>query len=450
MNVDCRRWRFLAVPAAMLLCAALPAARAQGAADTAPLERRLEQSIRMIESLAARVDQLERELAAARAGAPASAAASSPAPVATAAAAPTASADRVAELEKTVSQLTASTGRDLRDPGLPLHGFADVGWSQRRGAPPGARGGFAVGSLDFYLTPEFGANVKTLVELNVGVESSGETVIDLERAQIGYSFSDRLTLWLGRFHTPFGYWNMAFHHGAQIQPSVARPRLLDFEDDGGILPVHTTGLWATGAFRDGTGKLTYHLYTGNGTRIVNGSLDPNPAGDDNANKVVGAALGYRFGGRLDGLAVGAHALRQVVDAYDAGGALLGKTRLGLVSAHAVYDDDGWEIIGEAYRTATVDLSGSAGRHAGRLGYLHLGRSFDDRWMPYLRWERAVLDPTDTYFALLANGHTYTRQVLGMRYNADPRAAIKLEFNRTNDQGLGHALDEWRLQYAVGF
>src|SRR5438045_9595980 len=116
MTVDCRRWLFLAVPAAMLLCAALPAARAQGAADTAPLERRLEQSIRMIESLAARVDQLERELAAARrAGAPASAAASSPAPVAAAPAAAPASADRVAELEKTVSQLTASTGRDLRD-----------------------------------------------------------------------------------------------------------------------------------------------------------------------------------------------------------------------------------------------------------------------------------------------------------------------------------------------
>ena len=59
-------------------------------------------------------------------------------------------------------------------------------------------------------------------------------------------------------------------------------------------------------------------------------------------------------------------------------------------------------------------------------------------------------PALSLTALLANGHTYTRQVLGMRYNADPRAAIKLEFNRTNDQGLGHALDEWRLQYAVGF
>src|SRR5207237_2007493 len=171
--------------------------------------------------------------------------------------------------------------------------FADVGWSQRRHAAPGERSGFAVGSLDFYLTPDIG-KVRTLVEMNVGVEEDGETVIDLERAQIVYSFSDQLTLWLGRFHTPFGYWNMAFHHGAQIQTSILRPRFLDFEDDGGVLPVHTTGLWGTGGLRTGGGKLVYHVYAGNGTTIEKGALDPNAGGDDNGNRVVGFGIHHRF------------------------------------------------------------------------------------------------------------------------------------------------------------
>ena len=446
MNADRRSWRRLLAALAITCAQAFGSTAWAQASDSAQLERRLEQSLKMIESLASRVEQLEKQLAATRPPAVAA-----PAPVA-ASSAPAAApaAARLDQLEKTVSQLTTASGRDLRDPGLPLHGFADVGFSQLRNAPPGQHSGFAIGSLDFYLTPEFGGNIRTLVELNVGVEGSGETVIDLERAQIGYSFNDQLTLWVGRFHTPFGYWNMAFHHGAQIQTSILRPRLLDFEDDGGILPVHTTGVWGTGGLRVGPGKLVYHLYAGNGTRIANGSLDPNPAGDDNGNKVAGFALGYRFSGMLDGLAVGVNGLRQTVAAYDANDALASRTRLNLWGAHAVYDNDGWELIGEAYRLRNSDLSGDGGRHASTAGYLHVGHALHERWVPYYRWEKASLNQADNDFAAQANGRSYSRHVLGLRYNADPRAAVKIEFNRTDDQGIGHVVDAWRFQYAVGF
>ena len=40
-------------------------------------------------------------------------------------------------------------------------------------------------------------------------------------------------------------------------------------------------------------------------------------------------------------------------------------------------------------------------------------------------------------------------MLGLRFNADPRAALKLELNRTRDE-LARTLDELRLQYAVSF
>ncbi len=454
------RPRLLPLAVGLWVAAGAALAQAQPApAGTTQLEQRLEQSLKLIDALSRRVEALEKQLQESR-GTTAAAPAQARAPVAAASAAGTngstggttnaSTAARVEELERTVSQLTSAQGRDTRDTGLPLHGFADVGWSQVRHPAPGQKSAFAVGSLDFYLTPELG-KVRTLVELNVGVESEGETEIDLERAQLGYAFSDQLTLWLGRFHTPFGYWNMAFHHGAQIQPSVSRPRLLDFEDDGGILPVHTTGLWGTGSLRLPTGRLSYHLYTGNGTRLHDGALDPNPSGDDNGNRVVGFALQNRFSGALDGLTVGINGLRQSVSAYDATDALLARTRLAMVGAHAVYDNEGWELIAEGYRLRNTDLSGTTGSHDSSAGYLHLSRNIADRWTPYLRLERASLDQADNYFALNANGRSYTRQVLGLRYDTDPRAALKFEWNRTRDEGgLQLATDQWRFQYAVGF
>src|SRR3569832_847966 len=61
---------------------------------------------------------------------------------------------------------------------------------------------------------------------------------DMERMQIGWVATPSSTIWLGRFHSPIGYWNMEVHHGSYLATSIHRPSLLAFEDDGGVLPVH--------------------------------------------------------------------------------------------------------------------------------------------------------------------------------------------------------------------
>lgn len=435
-----RHGRRLAFAWLMLLAVVRPAG-AQAPPDPAELARKLEQSLRQIEMLNARVEQLERQVKALQ----------PPAPAVAASAADASTAARLQQVEKAVSQLASADLRPATEnTGTPLHGFLDTTAVAARRAPPGARSGYAIGSLDFYLTPEIGERVKTLVELNFGVVEGGETEVDLERAQIGYTFSDALTLWLGRFHTPMGYWNMAYHHGAEIQTSVLRPRLLDFEDDGGLLPVHTTGLWATGAARLGTDRVVYHLYTGNGTRIHNGQLDPNPAGDDNGNKVLGAAFSWRFGGPLDGWTAGANALTQTVNATTDDASLAARLRLRVFGAYAVYENNGWEAMAEGYAFRNRDLSGAGSGHDSWGAYAQVGRTIADRWVPYVRLERASLDLADPYFATLANGRFEGRQVLGLRYNAEARAALKLELSRTRQRAPALDLDEMRLQYAIGF
>ena len=133
------------------------------------------------------------------------------------------------------------------DGGIPIRAFIDVGYARDKPDRTGRRGGFGLGSVNLYMTPAIGERIKSIVELVFEQDEQGALMVDLERVQIGFTFSDAFTLWAGRFHTPFGYWNTAFHHGAQLQTSVLRPRFLAFEDQGGILPSHSVGLLGSGA-----------------------------------------------------------------------------------------------------------------------------------------------------------------------------------------------------------
>jgi hypothetical protein len=428
-----------------LVAAALTTTTAHAQSDAEriqDLERKLEKSMQLIERLNARVGELEREQKP-RTAAPA---------VPAAPAAPLAPAQeaRIQALERDVTQLAASRPSEVTVAGVPLHGFTDVDY-ERSGRPTsdGRTSGFTLGNLDFYLTPTFG-RVKMLGELNFEVNDEGGLDTDLERVQLGYVVSDALTTWMGRFHTPYGYWNAAFHHGAQIQTSVTRPRFIDFEDKGGVLPAHTVGLWATGEQRLGAGRIVYDGYFANGSRIEDGTLDFNAHRDDNSNKAIGGNVGYRFSGALEGLLVGLHGLRENVTAYESGTATA-RTRLAFTGGYFYLDRADWEGIGEYYRFRNRDLD-TGNTHSSWAGFLQLGRTFAERWTPYYRWEKASLDASDPYFASQENGNSYQRHVVGLRYNLNPNTALKIEANRTREAfgDEDKTYTETRAQFAVRF
>jgi hypothetical protein len=414
-----------------------PAATAQDeAARIRELERKLERSLQLIDQLTNRVNELERGPA--------------PAPRTAAPAKPEQQEARIETLEKSVSQMASARG-DRDDLGVPLRGFTDVGYEHSSLARGDHRkSGFVLGNLDLFITPNFG-RVKMLAELNFEVDEAGGLATDLERLQLGYTFSDSLTGWIGRFHTPYGYWNNAFHHGAQIQTAVTRPRFIDFEDRGGILPSHSVGLWATGRVPTAGGKVVYDAYLTNGNRIREGVLDFNAHRDDNTNKAVGGNVGFRFTGALDGLLVGLHGMSQHVASYDAVGTLQARTRMGMSGGYYYFDIAEWEGIGEYYRFRNKDLSGATGTHASWAAFLQLGRTFMGLWTPYYRWEKAALDLSDPYFATQESGRNYSRHVLGIRYSLNPNTALKLEANRTREfLGEDKSYTEARAQFAVRF
>ena len=408
------------------------------------LEKKLEKSLELIDQLSRRVNELEKSQ-------------TPPAPLAPRAAlAPPAPAPaqeaRIEALEKSVSQMASAGTHDMHGggDGVPIHGFADVQY-QRFTLPraDNRTSGFAIDNLDFFITPNFG-RVKMLAELNFEVNAGGALDTDLERLQLGYTFTDAATLWMGRFHTPYGYWNTAFHHGAQIQV-VTRPRFVDFEDKGGVLPAHSVGLWATGRMPAGPGKFQYDAYFANGSRILDGVVDFNAMRDDNGNKAVGGNVGYRFGGALDGLLVGLHGLREEVDVYN-GDALAAKTRLAFVGGYYYLDMDPWESIAEYYRFRNQDLSGDSGTHNSWAAFLQLGYTLAERWTPYYRWEQAELSQSDPYFTSQVSGNPYKRHVVGLKYALNPNTALKLEANTTRER-FGpeeKKYTETRAQFAVRF
>ena len=410
----------------------------------AVLEQKLDQSLQTIQELSARVHDLEVQVAQ---GAPATVNKPPGRTAAAAAAIPSDTAQRLTKVEQTLTQMAASAGQHAEGSGLPLHGFADVGvgnhnpeFSQYQGAD--------VGSLEFFLTPRLGSRTRALFELNFEVGSDGTVGVDLERAQIGYQFSDSATVWVGRFHTPYGYYNTAFHHGQQIATALRRPRFIEFEDHGGIMPAHTVGMWLTGSQRIGDQKLTYDAYIGNSQRITGGILDMNNAGNTHGSTIVGGNLGLLLSGALDGLKIGVDAFQTRIEDQDQSPSYF--TRVKSFGAYAAYDTDNWEDIAEFHVFNNEDLTGHTGAHRSEAGFVQIGYRAG-RYTPYARYERGAFQQSDRFFAAQTSGSSYYRDALGLRFDVDLVSALKLELAQTHltDRLIG-SYDEALVQYAIRF
>ncbi len=415
------------------------------------LERKLEQSLRQIDSLAARVRELE---AAAGAAKPPVTAESPPAVTVTDGPGP--SMEKVDAVEQRVAAMeTAQATRQTEDRGLALHGFADVDTGNYNPYYPNLKG-TSVGSLDFYLAPRLGGQVVSLAELIFEVGPSGMVGTDLERMQIGYEFGDAATLWIGRFHTPYGYVNTALHHGVWIDDALRRPKFLNFEDHGGVMPSHAVGAWLTGAQPEGEGKIRYDLYVGNGQQIQGGLIDMQSGGNEHGTQMLGARLAYQwYQGPLDGLILGLDGFTDKVSNQQT----LTLTRLNMGGLYAVYDTDSWENILEAYLFRDTNLNGGPAS-VRRSDAWFAQFAYRARWgLPYVRYERAALDQQDLYFAGQQFGASYHRSALGIRFDLNAKSSLKFEVARTHTTdyrpgdivyGLPLDYDEILGQYAVRF
>lgn len=331
-------------------------------------------------------------------------------------------------------EVVATTSVDPSQPEFNFLGFGDISYASSEGS---GVDGFAIGQAVAHLSASLGESLGVFGEFSATAKDS-EYSIEVERIIVKYDFSDSFKLSAGRYHTPIGYWNSAFHHGAWLQTTVARPEVVKFGSE--IVPIHFVGVLLEGAIPSGSLGLEYKAGFGNG-RHAN-IARAGDAGDINGDRAWMVQLNARPQ-TLFGLNVGLSVYNDQVT-LPASPSVEEST----VAAHAAWNKESPEVIFE-YIHSTHDLvtdssaSGDVDAWYAQAAYRLPGSSRD--WKPYLRLERTKVDDSDPLLG--AEGLDYEGGILGVRWDFSPFASLKAEY-RNEEFNNGGRENNFRLQIAL--
>jgi len=340
-----------------------------------------------------------------------------------------------------------------------LNGFGDVTFTNAdQNTSARDNNGFALGQFDLYVAEQISDRIDVLAEFVI--ESPGEGfVVDLERLQIGYAFNNNNKIRAGRFHNVIGYWNTAYHHGAQLQTTVGRPFFLEFEDENGVLPVHMVGLWYDGHYDTHAGRAALSVMFGNGASITGDGttgppieLNPDSAGDADNDKAVSARLAFNPSA-VRGLGVGVSGQIGKVNLVSVGGGIPDDTiDQTIYAADLEYLANNVELLAEYYAwnndSKTNNKSYDSSAYYVQVGYMVM-----DQFTPYARYES--LDATaDPYFNAvgMTAGANRTKSIatFGVRYDINYRSALKVEMRAIDDPDMDGASNEEVVQWSFSF
>jgi hypothetical protein len=313
---------------------------------------------------------------------------------------------------------------------LRIRGFGDInlhGDNQK-----GDTTSFTLGQLNLFVTSDISDKFKFLGEIvfeagpdNIyGTTLSNTNVfnLDVERMILQYSRNDYFNLAVGRYHTAIGYYNTAYHHSTWFQTATGRPFLFEFEDRGGILPVHTVGASASGLIPSGALGLHYVAEVGNG-RASRSPLTEEPVQnevDDQNHKAFNLAL-FARPEAVRGLQAGFSVYRDLLAPNNS--PRIGET---ILAAHAVYIRPNFEWLNEAIlvRHAPQGLS-----HVYQTPgfYTQISKAFGP-WRPYFRYQYVNAPTNEPIFpdVALRQGPS-----AGIRFDASESVALKLQYDYTS-------------------
>jgi hypothetical protein len=306
---------------------------------TAPSEgEMIQQLVQQVKALQEKVDVLEAQR---RASAPTHADAPQPAstPTPQAADSTVQAASLPAELHELNGIHWLGFGEvdykvlDQRTPELGTYGFV-----------PGSHGDFYTGDFDLLLTARISDKASVLSEITFAEGDAQSFGVDLDRVLFKYDLNDRLRMSFGRYHTGIGYYNTAFHSGSWLQTTADRPLIMEFADDGGVLPTQAVGLSFTGSIPSGSLGLNYIAEYGSSDTIrpnlINHALE-----DENNGNHVNVGL-FARPESIPGLQIGGSLYHDRISDLTIGPRVsLGQT---IVNAHVVYIRHGIEFLNEGF------------------------------------------------------------------------------------------------------
>lgn len=296
---------------------------------------------------------------------------------------------------------------------------------------------------------DYGLDLFTTVESG-GFLLIGEALLareeqEIERLQFGRNLGNS-KIWLGRFHNPVGYWNTQFHHGAYMETSISRPAIDEFEDDGGLIPMHLAGLLFEGMRENGNQGLGY---------------------------AFALAAGPELGEKLEAIDVtnasGSHDIAITANIFHQP-VIYGSNRYGLSASYTEIPavERGFEEIRQLSATAYLKHTSDNASFTGSIyylrnrmrgpdapedddfvgGYVQTERALNETWTFYGRLEWTFAEKDDAYLALFPY-HVQDRFLCGIRLDIYDQHALTLEIsaNSTADDDYGKVELQWAAMFA---
>lgn len=296
---------------------------------------------------------------------------------------------------------------------------------------------------------DFGLNLFAAIE-NRGFLFLGEALLakeeqEIERLQLGWRIGNSKA-WLGRFHNPIGYWNTQFHHGAYLQTSATRPAIVEFEDDGGVLPMHLAGLLIEGVKEhDGRG-LGYAFAIASGPELAD-ELEPldvlNPT--SGSQGLALAVNVYRQPVAYEPSQYGLFVNYTEIPAADRG---FDEVRQTIAGGYWNWESDPWRLIGSAFYVENRLVQANNNQDDDFVaGYFQAEKLLNDKWSIFGRFEKTFASGNDAYLALFPD-HAREKILGGFRLNVHDRHALTLEVssNRLQDDRYRQLTLQWAAMF----
>jgi hypothetical protein len=391
------------------------------AQDAAPSEREMiQQLVQQVKALQQKVELLE---SGQRASGPSSADATAQ-PVST----PTPqAADNNTQADSRPQEL-----HELH--GIRWRGFGEVDYkvlNQRipelgtYGFVPGSYGNFYTGDFDLLLTSRITDKASVLAEIVFGEEDAQKVGVDLERVLFKYDYNDHLRMSFGRYHTGIGYYNTAFHSGSWLQTTADRPLIMEFADDGGVLPTQAVGLSVTGSIPSGRLGLNYIAEYGSSDTIrptiTNSTLE-----DENNGNHINVGL-FARPDSIPGLQIGGSIYHDRISDFTRGPSIrLGQT---IVNGHIVYIRHGVEFLNEGFLIRHAFEQSSTVYNMPAF-YSQISKQFG-RIRPFFRYQYINANQG----SLLEDVALRHGPSFGARYDFNDFIAFKAQLDHTLRKGL---------------
>lgn len=305
-----------------------------------------------------------------------------------------------------------------------FHGYADAGFQRNEDGNDTKK--FALGEIDLFATGRISSHFTALMEVAFETNSQqlvAQVPVNVERLLLQFRGTDFFNADIGSYRTALGYYSTAFLRGSWLQTAISRPKMFNFEDEAGFLPLHATGVSIYGRLPSGSANLHYVLEAGSSRNYGNtAGLTLQPSFNSATNLAI-----YSQPRGVPGLEIGFSTYH---DRYSPVAGFRLNRAVWMV--HFVYVQGRTEFLNEGLWIGTKDQLGGAGTGLGF--YSQIAYRIASSWKPYARVEYLNAYGTGDERPAISRQYSPWQTVYsgGVRYDLTENVALKYELGRESD------------------